>query len=239
MASPLPVMRPLGWLRSMTRAAVQPQLGRRSITTVYSPKPEPKPLPQGLPPQFYSQLPERLRPDREKKKLKIYPPPPSAAKICKDPVAAVEQSQMAVLDPTGERKALFDYRRNPRSVKPGDILRVTFKSGDPFSGVCLSIRLRGIDTAFLLRNHLTRVGVEMWIKVFSPNVESVEIVQRTEKRKRRARLYYMRQPKHDIGSVDNIVRNYLKQKSALTGQSESQNGNNNNNNNNGDNGSQS
>jgi hypothetical protein len=32
----------------------------------------------------------------------------------------------------------------------------------------------------------------MWIKVFSPNIESVEIVQRTEKRKRRARLYYMR-----------------------------------------------
>lgn len=32
----------------------------------------------------------------------------------------------------------------------------------------------------------------MWVKVFSPNVESVEIVQRTVKRKRRARLYYMR-----------------------------------------------
>lgn len=194
-----------------------------------------------------------IRPSTEKPKLKIYQPPPSAAKKCKDPVAAIEQSQMAVLDPTGERKALFDYRRNPRSVKPGDILRVTFKSGDPFSGVCLSIRSRGIDTSFLLRNHLTRVGVEMWIKVFSPNVESVEIVQRTEKRKRRARLYYMRfvsflvseigsllisgaqtsQPKHDIGSVDNIVRNYLKQKSALTGQAGSDNGNNSNDSNNG------
>jgi len=77
-------------------------------------------------------------------------------------------------------------------VKPGDILRVTFKNGDPFSGVCLSIRLRGVDTAFLLRNELTRVGVEMWVKVFSPEVQSVEIVQRSEKRKRRARLYYMR-----------------------------------------------
>lgn len=77
-------------------------------------------------------------------------------------------------------------------MKPGDILRVTFKNGDPFSGVCLSIRLRGVDTAFLLRNELTRVGVEMWVKVFSPDVQSVEIVQRSEKRKRRARLYYMR-----------------------------------------------
>jgi ribosomal protein L19 len=107
-------------------------------------------------------------------------------------VAAVTESQLAALDPTGERKALFDYRRNPRSVKVGDILRVTFKNGDPFSGVCLSIRLRGVDTSFLLRNELTRVGVEMSVKVFSPNVESVEIVQRAEKRKRRARLYYMR-----------------------------------------------
>lgn len=124
--------------------------------------------------------------------LKIYPPPPSARKDCKNPVAAVNEAQMRELDPSGERRALFDYRRNPRSVKPGDILRVTFRNGDPFSGVCLSIRLRGIDTTFLLRNHLTRVPVEMWIKALSPNVQSVEVVQRAEGRKRRARLYYMR-----------------------------------------------
>lgn len=175
--------------------------------------------------------------------MKIKPAPPSTLNACPDPVAAVTEKQLAVLDPTGERRQLFDYRRNPRSAKVGDILRVTFKSGDPFSGVCLNIRQRGIDTAFLLRNELTRVPVEMWIKVFSPNVQSVEIVQRTEKRKRRARIYYMRyvlfdtfsrdgccevcanqsnlfrQPKHDIGSVENIVQNYLKQKSAVSGQS--------------------
>ncbi|CBF77971.1 mitochondrial 54S ribosomal protein bL19m [Aspergillus nidulans FGSC A4] len=62
----------------------------------------------------------------------------------------------------------------------------------------------------------------MSIKVFSPNVESVEIVQRAEKRKRRARLYYMRHPKHDMRSVENIVSNYLRQKSAVTGQRTSQ-----------------
>ena len=82
----------------------------------------------------------------------------------------------------------------------------------------------------------------MWVKVMSPNVESVEIVQRTEKRKRRARLYYMRyvqqkdpisinpaywltlysrKPKHDMGSVENIVTNYLRRKSALMGESAS------------------
>lgn len=126
------------------------------------------------------------------KPVKIYPPPPSTRKVCKDPVAKVTESQLAEIDPKGERKALCDYRRNPRSVKPGDVVRVTFKNGDPFNGVVLSIKLRGIDTSFLLRNELTRVAVEMSVKVFSPNVQSVEIVQRAERKPRRARLYYMR-----------------------------------------------
>ncbi|KAI9930071.1 hypothetical protein ASPWEDRAFT_147629 [Aspergillus wentii DTO 134E9] len=218
MAAFTPTMRQLGCLRPLmrTQQLIQPQI--RSISTAYSIRPEPTPLPAKLPKSFLSQLPARLQPNQGRKKLRTYPPPASSRATCKDPVAAVTEAQLATLDPTGERKALFDYRRNPRSVKPGDILRVTFKNGDPFSGVCLSIRLRGVDTAFLLRNELTRVGVEMWVKVFSPTVDSVEIVQRSEKRKRRARLYYMRQPRHDMRSVENIVSNYLRQKSALSGQ---------------------
>ena len=88
-------------------------------------------------------------------------------------------------------------------------------AGEPFAGVCISIRKRGVDTAILLRNHLTRVGVEMWFKIYSPSVTGIEIVQRREKRARRARLYYMRQPKHDMGSVDGIVRQYLRQRALL------------------------
>ncbi|KAE8374237.1 heterokaryon incompatibility protein-domain-containing protein [Aspergillus bertholletiae] len=194
MATFSPILRQLGCLRSLAKpqSFAPSQIARRSITTAYTPKHEPVPLPSKLPKSFLSQIPPRQQPTNGRKKLKVYPAPPSSRTVCKDPVAAVTEAQLATLDPTGERKALFDYRRNPRSVKVGDILRVTFKNGDPFSGVCLSIRLRGVDTTFLLRNELTRVGVEMWVKVFSPNVESVEIVQRTEKRKRRARLYYMR-----------------------------------------------
>ena len=71
-----------------------------------------------------------------------------------------------------------------------------------------------MDTAVLLRNQLTRVGVEMWVKIYSPNVEGIEVVQRKEKRARRARLYYMRLPKHDIGNLDGVVRSYLRQKAG-------------------------
>src|SRR5439155_25981085 len=123
--------------------------------------------------------------------LNLCPPPPRPCAMLKDPIAAFTATQLAVLDPTGERRALFD-RKNRQGVKVGDILRVAFKSGDPFAGVCLNIRSRGVDTAFLLRNKLTKIGCEMWIKVYSPNVDGVEIVQRAEKRKRRARLTYMR-----------------------------------------------
>lgn len=89
------------------------------------------------------------------------------------------------------------------------------KNGDPFAGVCINIRRRGVDTGILLRNQLTRVGVEMWYKIYSPNVEGIEVVQRREKRARRARLTYMRKKEHDIGSVQKLVHAYQLQRQAV------------------------
>ncbi|KAI9789507.1 MAG: hypothetical protein M1835_001629 [Candelina submexicana] len=148
------------------------------------------------------------------KKIKIFPPPPSARALFKDPIAEVTATQLTTLDPRGARTKLFS-RANKEAAKVGDILLVRLKNGDPFAGVCLNIRRRGIDTGILLRNELTRVGVEMWFKIYSPNIEGIEVVQRREKRARRARLYYMRQPKHDIGSVQNIVQQYQRQRALL------------------------
>ena len=147
------------------------------------------------------------------KKIRVHPPPRSTTKTCPDPIATVTASQLTTLDPTGARTRLFDPT-NPDRVKLGDILLTRFKTGDPYSGVVLNIRQRHqpIDTAVLLRNQLTRLGVEMWVKVYSPNVEAMEVVQRRQKRARRAKLYYMRHPKHDVGSVENVVRTYLRQK---------------------------
>lgn len=65
----------------------------------------------------------------------------------------------------------------------------------------------------------------MWFKIYSPSVTGIEVVQRREKRARRARLYYMRQPKHDIGSVDGIVRQYLRQRAALGASGTARSGN--------------
>lgn len=125
------------------------------------------------------------------KRIKTYPPPPSHRAKHPFPLADWQAHHLAQLDPTGSRTRLFD-RNNPDVPQVGDILLATFKTGDPFAGVCLSIKRRGVDTGILLRNRLLMVSVEMWVKVYSPNVTAIEVVKRAEKRARRAKLYYMR-----------------------------------------------
>nr|POE86580.1 54s ribosomal protein subunit img1, mitochondrial [Quercus suber] len=150
------------------------------------------------------------------KRIPIVPPPRSLAKLHPDPIANVTQDQIKVLDPTGARARLFS-ETNPDAAKVGDILLVRLKSGDPFAGVCLNIRTRNspIDTSILLRNQLTRVGVEMWFKIYSPSVEGIEVVQRKQGKKvRRAKLYYMRKPEHDLGSVEGVVKQYQRQRAG-------------------------
>lgn len=151
-----------------------------------------------------------------KRKVVIHQAPASEVRRCKLPIEHVEQQQMALLDPTGARARLFDPK-NPEGAKAGDVILVTFKSGEPFSGVAMSVKWRGPHTSVLLRNQVTRIGTEMDVKVFSPLVRSMEIAQKATKRPRRARLYYLRKPKHDMGSVQKIVDEYMRRRSVLTG----------------------
>ncbi|OCK91164.1 mitochondrial ribosomal protein-like protein [Cenococcum geophilum 1.58] len=210
MAAPHATMRPLTRLKPLFRLSRAYKQQQRLLSTVAEPVQAWTPTPAAL-----------TKPRQPVKEIPTFQPPPSARKTCSDPIAAVTSSQLALLDPAGARTRLFS-KKNPEAARVGDILLVRLRNGDPFAGVCLNIRRRGIDTGVLLRGQLTRVGVEMWYKVYSPNVEGIEVVQRREKRVRRARLYYMRKPKHDMGSVENIVRQYQRKRAALgTGGSKS------------------
>ena len=53
------------------------------------------------------------------------------------------------------------------------------------------------------------------MKLYSPSVSGFEIVQRSQRKMRRARAYYFRKPKHDRGSLANLVDNYLKETRRL------------------------
>lgn len=151
-----------------------------------------------------------------KREIVVHPSPPSERAACKEPLKFVDEAEMKKLDPTGARTRLFDPR-NPEGAKAGDIILATFKSGEPFSGTAVSVKWRGPHTSVLLRNQVTRIGTEMLVKVFSPLVQSMEVVQKAVKRPRRARLYYLRKPEHDPGSVQKIVDQYVRQRALLMG----------------------
>lgn len=57
----------------------------------------------------------------------------------------------------------------------------------------------------------------MWFKIYSPNVEGIEVVRRKERRARRARLTYYRKEEHDLGSVEKVVDQYLKTRGGVGG----------------------
>lgn len=135
----------------------------------------------------------------------------------------LRQAQITTLDPTGARTRLFS-RDQADSAKPGDVLMVTTKQGEPFSGVLLELRRRGVDTAILLRGQMMKTGVETWFKIYSPTVTGIDIIWRRPKRARRARLTYMRKPKHDMGSVDQLVNAWKKERFALRSKSKQSGG---------------
>ncbi|KAG7110572.1 hypothetical protein HYQ44_010962 [Verticillium longisporum] len=57
----------------------------------------------------------------------------------------------------------------------------------------------------------------MWHKIYAPTVIGIDIIWRRPKRARRARLTYMRQPKHDMGSVAHLVQAWKKERYAMRG----------------------
>lgn len=53
------------------------------------------------------------------------------------------------------------------------------------------------------------------MKVYSPSVKGIEVVKRAERRARRGRLFYLRLKRHDRGSVEGEVEEYLKRRRLI------------------------
>ena len=81
--------------------------------------------------------------------------------------------------------------------RPGDTLRVGVKvvEGDRtrvqnFEGVCIARANRGLGSSFTVRKISFGEGVERVFPLYSPNIDSIEVVRRGAVR--RAKLYYLR-----------------------------------------------
>ncbi|CAM1505335.1 Fc.00g109720.m01.CDS01 [Cosmosporella sp. VM-42] len=200
------VGRPVGCLKSAFRRARYQKSLQRCLSTAAATPARPK---------FGNEFSARQRLDKEKvSKFEIWPQVPSIRTTHPDPMPALREKQIAKLDPTGARTRLFS-REHADSAKVGDVLMVSTKQGEPFAGAFIQIRRRGQDTAILLRGQMMKVGVEMWFKIYSPTTTGIDIIWRRPKRARRARLTYMRKPSHDMGSVDQLVFAWKKERYSL------------------------
>ena len=98
-----------------------------------------------------------------------------------------------------EAQSLVPVTPNPKvgDFGPGDTVRVNFRVREgerervqAFQGVVISRRGGGPNATFSVRRVTYSIGVERTFPLYSPLLESVEVVRRGDVR--RAKLYYLR-----------------------------------------------
>ncbi len=90
--------------------------------------------------------------------------------------------------------------REISEFRSGDTVRVNVKiqEGDKyriqvFEGVVIAIKRNGLSTTFTVRKVSVGYGVERIFPLYSPTIQTIEVVKRG--RVRRAKLYYLRERK--------------------------------------------
>jgi large subunit ribosomal protein L19 len=96
-----------------------------------------------------------------------------------------------------EQIAKFNETRKIPEFRPGDTLKVGVKvvEGERtriqnYEGVCIARSNKGMGSNFTVRKISFGEGVERVFPLYSPNVESIEVVRKGAVR--RAKLYYLR-----------------------------------------------
>jgi large subunit ribosomal protein L19 len=97
-----------------------------------------------------------------------------------------------------EQAAKIEAKRQLPEFSPGDTVRVNVRVTEgsrtrvqAYEGVCIARSGGGINESFTVRKISYGEGVERVFPVYSPMIESVEVVRRGKVR--RAKLYYLRE----------------------------------------------
>lgn len=115
------------------------------------------------------------------------------------------------LDSQGWKRQLV-AKRGHQSLSAGDVVRVVYDqskcSHDNFVGYVLSVSRKELtqDSSILLRNQVSKTPVEMRVPVFSPLVQRIDLLKKTDGRRQRNRHYYIRDTKLDVGDLEAGLR---------------------------------
>ena len=96
-----------------------------------------------------------------------------------------------------EQLEKISAQRQVPTFRPGDSLRVNVRVVEgtreriqAFEGVCIGRRNAGLNSSFTVRKISYGEGVERVFPLYSPRIDSIEVVRRGSVR--RAKLYYLR-----------------------------------------------
>ena len=105
---------------------------------------------------------------------------------------------MNILDQIGKKQ--MDASLAERAIPefgPGDTLKISAKVVEgtreriqAFEGVCISRKSGGVNSSFTVRKISYGEGVERVFPLYSPRIQSIEVIRRGAVR--RAKLYYLR-----------------------------------------------
>ncbi|CAO1617515.1 unnamed protein product [Sympodiomycopsis kandeliae] len=125
------------------------------------------------------------------------------------------------LDPGAKFTAMF-HRNSSERIPIGSIISVeTYttpsKTGtSTFSGVLIAIRRRGTSTSFVLRNLISKLGVEVRYNLYSPLLKDIKVIAKADSPKRprrgvlvrskKAKLYYLRKNEARLASISRLIK---------------------------------
>jgi len=108
------------------------------------------------------------------------------------------ETMMNILDQIGKKQ--MDASLAERAIPefgPGDTLKISAKVVEgtreriqAFEGVCISRKSGGINSSFTVRKISYGEGVERVFPLYSPRIQSIEVIRRGAVH--RAKLYYLR-----------------------------------------------
>jgi len=121
-----------------------------------------------------------------------------------------------------ENVAKLVAERPVPEFRSGDTVRVNYKVVEgtrervqAYEGVCIARKSAGINSSFTVRKISSGEGVERVFPLYSPNIDSIDVVRMG--RVRRAKLYYLRERRGKSARIterSRASRNALEAKAA-------------------------
>jgi large subunit ribosomal protein L19 len=102
-------------------------------------------------------------------------------------IESIEQERMVEL---AEKRPIQEFSPGDTVIVKVKVVEGTRERVQAFEGVCIARRNRGINSSFTVRKISYGEGVERIFPLYSPRIDSIELVRRGDVR--RAKLYYLR-----------------------------------------------